>query len=254
MSGVWQTVAYIFRVLSITYPASFGDYAAWFVLILVAPLWTNAFVYMVLGRMVWNFTSKAKILGVTAWRFGLYFVLLDITAFVIQVYGAATATTGTNEPENKVLQGLHIYMIGVGVQQTFALLFLFFVINFHRTLFKERLTNETSRALPMLYAIYAVLTLITTRIIFRLCEYSKGLTSTIPNHEAYQYCLDSLPMLAALFLLNIIHPGRIMPGKDSNLPSRKERKRDKICTKSDRNGILPSIEPAVSVTSQEKGY
>ena len=35
---------------------------------------------MVMGRMVWNFTSKARILGVTAWRFGLYFVLLDITS------------------------------------------------------------------------------------------------------------------------------------------------------------------------------
>ena len=59
------------------------------------------------------------------------------------------------------LKGLHIYMIGVGVQQTFVLLFLFFANNFHRTLLKEKLTNETSRALPMLYALYAVLTLIT---------------------------------------------------------------------------------------------
>lgn len=62
------------------------------------------------------------------------------------------------------------------------------------------------------------------RIIFRLCEYSKGLTSTIPLHEAYQYCLDSLPMLVALVALNVVHPGRIMPGKDGDMPSRKERK------------------------------
>lgn len=62
------------------------------------------------------------------------------------------------------------------------------------------------------------------RIIFRLCEYSKGLKSTIPNHEAYQYCLDSLPMLLALIALNIVHPGRIMNGKESDIPSRKARK------------------------------
>ena len=62
------------------------------------------------------------------------------------------------------------------------------------------------------------------RIIFRLVEYSSGFKSTIPNHEAYQYCLDSLPMLVALVLFNIIHPGRIMPGKESDLPSRKARK------------------------------
>ena len=38
------------------------------------------------------------------------------------------------------------------------------------------------------------------------------------------YCLDSLPMLTALVLLNVVHPGNVMPGKESDLPSRKERK------------------------------
>ena len=89
------------------------------------------------------------------------------------------------------LKGLHIYMIGVGVQQTFALLFLFFVINFHRTLFKERLTNETSRALPMLYAIYAVLTLITVSLfpfqhmIIRNACISLMTVFSVYRHELY---------------------------------------------------------------------
>lgn len=72
------------------------------------------------------------------------------------------------------------------------------------------------------------------RIIFRLCEYSQGLDSNIPNHEAYQYCLDSLPMLAASVLLNIFHPARIMPGKVSDIPSRKERK---------RTGMMCEVDP-----------
>lgn len=98
----------------------------------------------------------------------------------------------------------------------------------------------------MLYAIYAVLLLITVslsslavpfqetmklisvsqiRIIFRLIEYSSGITGSIPNREAYMYCLDALPMCAALVVLNVIHPGAVMPGKESDMPSRKERKR-----------------------------
>ena len=94
-SGLAQTICYIFRVLSIQHPTSFSDYAAWFILILVstrsldcifladllkvAPLLTNAFAYMVMGRMIYNFTAQAKIFGVKAWRFTLYFVLLDAT-------------------------------------------------------------------------------------------------------------------------------------------------------------------------------
>lgn len=65
------------------------------------------------------------------------------------------------------------------------------------------------------------------RIIFRLIEYSKGLNSTIPSHEAYQYCLDSLPMLVALCTFNIVHPGRLMPGKESEMPSLKQRRQAK---------------------------
>lgn len=74
------------------------------------------------------------------------------------------------------------------------------------------------------------------RIVFRICEYSKGLHSTIPNHEAYQYCLDSLPMLLALVALNVEHPGRIMPGKESDIPSRKERKKG-VKSKWDAKGL-----------------
>jgi hypothetical protein len=73
-----QTLCYIFRVLSIIYSANQSYYDAWFVLILVSPLFTNAFVYMTMGRMVWNFVDSAKIYNVSASRFGAVFVILDI--------------------------------------------------------------------------------------------------------------------------------------------------------------------------------
>ncbi|TEY71536.1 hypothetical protein BOTCAL_0091g00210 [Botryotinia calthae] len=69
------------------------------------------------------------------------------------------------------------------------------------------------------------------RIIFRLVEYSQGLKSSIPNHEAFQYSLDSVPMLFALVILNIFHPGRIMADSDSNIPGRKARKSKAFRTK-----------------------
>jgi hypothetical protein len=65
-SALAQTINYICRVISIKNPNTLGPYAAWFVIILVghyqarvrnytltppkvAPLFTNAFVYMVMG-------------------------------------------------------------------------------------------------------------------------------------------------------------------------------------------------------------
>lgn len=133
-------------------------------------------------------------------------------------------------------------MGGVAFQQFFILVFVFFAIKFHRTLLQQMRqgTNGISVALPLLYAVYAVLILITVcwsillragvltslklRIGFRLAEYAHGFRATIPTHEAYQYGLDSVPMLLALVILNVVHPARIMPGKESDLPSRKARK------------------------------
>ncbi|KAA8576773.1 hypothetical protein EYC84_006832 [Monilinia fructicola] len=212
-SGIAQTLAYIFRIRSIQNPASFENYAAWFILILIAPLFTNAFAYMVMGRMVWNYTTEAKIWKISAWRFGLYFVILDIVAFLVQIFGAASASSD------------------------------------------DASTDEVLQARSLLYALYAVIVLITAshlhpaccvcylswlssqiRIVFRLAEYSQGLTSSIPNHEAFQYALDSVPMFFALILLNVLHPGRIMTDPESDIPGRRERKGEAFKTKNAEGG------------------
>ncbi|KAJ5703628.1 hypothetical protein N7493_011553 [Penicillium malachiteum] len=226
----------MFRVLSIQYPDNYGDYVAWFVLILIAPLLTNAFVYMVVGRMVWNFTNDARVLKVRPWNFGLFFVTLDIIAFIIQVYGAATAS-GNDIPYSTEMMGLHVYMGGVGLQQFFVIMFVICAIFFHRQILQQK-RSDMKTALLLLYVLYGVLALITLRIIFRLCEYSQGLDSQIPLHEAYQYCLDSLPMLIALVMLNVVHPGRLMPGKESEMPGRKQRKQMKVFTKDAQNDTM----------------
>lgn len=62
-----------------------------------------------------------------------------------------------------IVPAIHIYMGGVGVQQFFILVFLFFAIQFHRNILQQlrQGVEEVSSALPLLYAIYAVLMLIT---------------------------------------------------------------------------------------------
>ncbi|KAK5164516.1 uncharacterized protein LTR77_009722 [Saxophila tyrrhenica] len=248
-SGALQTAAYVLRVLSIQNPASVGFYTYWFVIMMVAPIWTNAYAYMVMGRMVYNFTPSASVFKVKAWRFGLIFVLLDILAFLVQVAGAIMAS-GEKKSTDTIMAGLHIYMGGVGFQQLCIFFFLALAVRFHRRLQREPPSANRSRGLLLLYVEYAVVGLITVRIIvsylkifcvinadrtqqFRLIEYSNGLESTIPRKEAYQYVFDSTVMLIALVLYNVWHPGRLMPGQESNLPSRKVRKTWK------RDGIQP---------------
>jgi hypothetical protein len=66
------------------------------------------------------------------------------------------------------------------------------------------------------------------RIIYRFVEFSQGTTSSSPilTHESYTYGLDALPMLLATVLLNIVHPGLVLKGQESEFPrlTRKEKK------------------------------
>lgn len=188
----------------------------------VSPIFTNAYAYMVMGRMVYNFTPSASVFKVKAWRFGLIFVLLDIVAFFVQAAGAIIASQ-PHKPRMALL-GIHVYMGGIGFQQFCIFLFLGLAVRFHLKLRQQALSHQRSTGFLLLWIEYAVVGLITVRIIFRLIEYANGFKSTIPMHEVYQYIFDSTLMWIASILLNIFHPGRLMPGHESNLPSRKVRK------------------------------
>lgn len=210
---------------------------------------------MVMGRMVYNFTSKASVFRIHAWRFGLVFVLLDVAAFFVQLVGLVFA--GGDDPQDQV-KGIRICKqnevrktlgvsqslcishhepmltfrlhfqtwpvfselfrcsrpmltfhppLGIGFQQVCIILFLVLAIRFHMTLLKQTMSTwRLKDAMFLLYVLYVVLILITTRIIFRLVEYSGGMDSKLAKQEAYQYALDSTLMFIASVLLNIWHP------------------------------------------------
>lgn len=40
----------------------------------------------------------------------------------------------------------------------------------------------------------------------------------------YQYVFDATPMFFALVAMNVLHPGHVLIGKESEFKSRKERK------------------------------
>ncbi|KAK5126802.1 hypothetical protein LTR85_009736 [Meristemomyces frigidus] len=223
VSAALQTAAYILRILSIKQVTNSGIYSIWFILMMVAPVWTNAYAYMVMGRMVYNFTTTGSVYKIKAWHFGLIFVLLDVFAFFVQAVGASVAS-GNNDSVKQAMLGIHVYMGGIGFQQLCIFLFLGLAARLHIHLRRQPPSPERKIAFRLLYVEYAVVSLITGRIIFRLIEYSSGITSSVPRHEAYQYVFDSTLMLMALVLLNIFHPGMLMPGKDSNMPGWKARR------------------------------
>ena len=131
-------------------------------------------------------------------------------------------------------------MAGVGVQECFIVLFTILAIRFQRKMNQIELVRLSPYPWKrLLYVLYAALTLITVRIIFRLVEYTDGDESHVAVHEAYFYCLEALPMIVSLVIFNVVHPALVLVGPESEFPKRvkkprKEKNLDKAAKKRHR--------------------
>lgn len=87
MGATWETGGFAFRVVgSKNQQTSIFSFMAQF-LVLLAPMWVNAFVYMVLGRMIYFFVPQKEVWGIKSIKIAKIFVWLDILSFLVQATG-----------------------------------------------------------------------------------------------------------------------------------------------------------------------
>jgi hypothetical protein len=178
---------------------------------------------MVFARMVHFFPPDRKVWVFSPSSLAFVFVTLDIAAFVMQLVGGGMAGPGASPDAQK--KGLQIYMGGIGLQEAFIVLFSGLVVKFHRDqIYAERLgliaPDKGTGWRKLTWALYGCLLAITIRIIYRLVEFSAGLGpgNPLPKNEPVLYVLESAPMWIAIFIWNIIHPGRFIYGEDAKMP------------------------------------
>jgi hypothetical protein len=179
---------------------------------------------MVLARMIHFFMPERRIGIIKPSHLTAIFILLDISSFLIQAVGGLMA--GPDADSDVMMKGIHIYMIGMGVQEFFILLFLTIAIAFHRRMLSlERrgaLAKDKKKAKwrGLLYALYASLLFITIRIIFRLVEFSRGndISNPVLTHEWFMYVFDAVPMCVAIAVWNVAHPGAAIKGPYAKMP------------------------------------
>ncbi|KIL92702.1 hypothetical protein FAVG1_03882 [Fusarium avenaceum] len=226
MGAAWETVAFAFKTLGSHHQQNIM-YLTWGqILFLLSPLWINAFVYMAVARMVYFRMPGRELLGVKAIRMTLLFVCLDIFLFLVQGAGGSMLSN-TDGDQNTIDIGMKVYMAGVALQLVVVLIFTGITAFFY-----HKLRQIEGRGIGcmkwLIWAMLAVLILIVVRIVYRLVEFGPGVNAhnQLLIHEEYPLCLDATPILIALVLLNVMHPGFVLRGPDSEFPklSRKEKK------------------------------
>ncbi|RFU35114.1 hypothetical protein B7463_g1244, partial [Scytalidium lignicola] len=251
MGSLWEFASFAIRSASTKNQQS-EQLAFWSqLLVLLAPMWVNAFDYMVLGRMIHFFIPEKKVWRIKSTQIAKIFVWLDILSFLTQLAGGVLIAPGGGESQKEIMMGIHIYMGGIGLQElcilcftAIATRFLFIKKREQKEIERNRMiTDRPTNWLPLLVVLYGSLALITMRIIYRLDEFAAGLDPTknkLPYHEVYFYVLDALPMFIAIGLMNIIHPGSVLVGPESEFPkgpSRKEKKAIKAAKKAEKQAV-----------------
>ncbi|ESZ96750.1 hypothetical protein SBOR_2894 [Sclerotinia borealis F-4128] len=248
MGCVWELVSFAIRSASTKMQQNIVLATVSRIFGLLAPLWINAFVYMVLGRMIYFFIPDQKVWGMRGIRIAKVFIWLDVIFFIAQLAGAVLISPGAEHTTLKI--GIHIYMGGIAFQElcivistAIAIQFLFIMQQREKSIgvsTNQILDQRHRNWRPLLSMIFASLALITTRIIYRLIEFSSGFDpmenpNPISYHEWYFMVLDPLPMLIAVALINMVHPGRILVGEGSEYPrlSSREKKGVKRLQKMD---------------------
>jgi len=210
-------------------------------LIILSPLWVNAFAYMVMGRLVYYWLPTRSIWKVKARTMTKWFVWFDVISFFIQAGGGSLLD---GDDANLANIGKNVYMGGIGLQQAFLTLFFCIMIKFNIEVRRIGIHRPTSWQ-TQLYALYAVLLLITTRIIFRLVEFTAGAEGPIPRNESFVYALEAFPMLLAITVFAVFHPGRSLVGPESEFSKmivEKGKRRWWCCGRRTRTKIDPDVE------------
>ncbi|KAL6362601.1 hypothetical protein LRP88_03892 [Fusarium phalaenopsidis] len=246
MGALWECVCFILRALGARDQQESSYMIVSTLLFLLAPLWINAFAYMTVARLVHFLHPRRRLAGLSAQWLAKCFVTVDILCFIIQAAGGAMLADQNNSDTADL--GRKVYMAGVGVQLGCVLIFLTIHTLFYREISRNRHAGKPRVrnlwTMWLLWVIYVVLALIVVsvpssypmlkyqklirlqvRIIFRLVEFSQGASSSnvILRHEEFQLYLDALPMLIAVVVLNVVHPGMVLQGPESSFPSIKAK-------------------------------
>lgn len=170
----------------------------------VAPVFFSASIYTILTFLINAVGRQYSPLPPRALL--VVFVVSDVVATIVQIAGAASigkAESNRNDPttaNNILLAGLAF--------QVFS--FLIFIVLLAIFLYRARKVS-TAALMPFTMALCAATFLVYLRTCFRLAETAEGLQRNLSTHEAYFGCLEFAPIVVAVFIFNIWHPGKWVP-------------------------------------------
>jgi hypothetical protein len=203
------------RTYSCNHRSDQGSYGAQILLILLAPIFFAASIYMFLGRLIAS-AHYPSLCGIRTRWLSKFFVVGDILCFLIQVCGAGIFVSADNTRVQT--DGENVILAGLALQVVILILLITFALVFDATVIKKeypRSKNPNSRLFPKMVILYLCSTLIMCRNIFRLVEFGQGEDGYLLAHEWPVYVLDIMFMAFVMVLTLGWYSGEMRVEKSS---------------------------------------
>ncbi|GMG16948.1 unnamed protein product [Aspergillus oryzae] len=201
-----ETFGYYGRAWSHNNRTLISSWALQQMLILCAPPFVAATIYMVLGRIIRAFDAE-HLSPMRPKRITVLFVLNDVFCFFTQLGGAGVQITG----DAKVMDiGRKVVIVGLVFALVVFLLFVWIAWVFHRRLAAEptgvAAANPGLNWRRYMWAIYGSCLVLMVRNLVRLVEFG-AVKSALNQQEAYIYVFDAAMMFLSMGVLVFWHPG-----------------------------------------------
>ncbi|GKZ22318.1 hypothetical protein AbraIFM66951_007951 [Aspergillus brasiliensis] len=213
IGGICETFGYYGRAWSHQGRTLIGPWALQEMLILCAPPFIAATVYMILGRMMIAFAAEQHSL-IRPKRLTKIFVLNDIICFLTQIIGAGVQVTGD---EQLMRTGIKAVLAGLIFSLVVFLLFVWVAVVFHIRLSREPtwVVNEDPWLMNggwkrYMWAMYVACGALMVRNLVRTIQFGAGDGSVLNTKEVYIYVFDAALMFVAMAVLAVWHPGMLI--------------------------------------------
>lgn len=173
--------------------------------IVVAPVFFAAAIYTILSILI-NVTGR-QYAPMRPKLILWIFITCDVVATIVQILGAGLIGKAECNREDPTTPN-NILLGGLAFQ---AASFLLFILLFIWFLVKAK--GAAFKIVPKIFYISFMVSvvLLYLRVCFRLAETAEGLYGKLNTNEVYFGCLEFAPVVIAVWLLGIWHPGRCIP-------------------------------------------
>ena len=211
-----EVIGYIFRSLSSRKdPYHIIYFVVQYFCIVTAPVFISASIYVCLSKLIaWaqfeGFDAqKTRFLRPKPILWG--FISCDVIATIAQIAGAALI--GNAESNDKSPKVPNDILLGGLAFQTFAFTIFLALLGLFVVSLRQNTEFRASLALkePFVLAIGSSSVLVYLRTIFRLAETSQGVFGYLSSHEVFFGTLEFSPIIIAVWIMAIWHPGRWLP-------------------------------------------